>query len=129
VLNRCHYNVLRGSPKQANEGHLKTANDSDAQDVNRDETPNTAPSSSAMSCKKQQFIALERRGRTLRRIEQSTGVRREIVGAYLKAAGIALRVPSGGSRRLITPAGGLLADASAPKPANEMTADPGGKSA
>ena len=45
--------------------------------------------------KKQQVIALGRLGWTLRRIEQATGVRRETAGAYLKAAGIAVR-PSGG---------------------------------
>jgi len=39
--------------------------------------------------KKQQVIALGRLGWTLRRIEQSTGVRRETAGVYLKAAGIA----------------------------------------
>ena len=41
--------------------------------------------------KKQQVIALGRLGWTLRRIEQATGVRRETAGAYLKAAGIAVR--------------------------------------
>jgi hypothetical protein len=44
--------------------------------------------------KKQQVIALGRLGWPLRRIEQATGVRRETAGAYLKAAGIAVR-PSG----------------------------------
>ena len=38
--------------------------------------------------KKQQVIALGRLGWPLRRIEQEAGVRRETVGAYLKAAGI-----------------------------------------
>ena len=41
--------------------------------------------------KKQQVIALGKLGWTLRRIEQATGVRRETAGAYLKAAGIAVR--------------------------------------
>jgi transposase len=45
----------------------------------------------------------------LRRIEQETGVRRETAGAYLKAAGIAVRPPGAWGRR--PPA----------KPANEVT--------
>ena len=45
--------------------------------------------------KKQQMIALGRLGWPLRRIEQETGVRRETVGAYLKAAGIGVRPPAG----------------------------------
>ena len=43
--------------------------------------------------KKQQVIALGKLGWPLRRIEQATGVRRETAGAYLKAAGIAVRPP------------------------------------
>src|SRR5437773_494613 len=43
--------------------------------------------------KKQQVIALGRLGWTLRRIETATGVRRETAGAYLKAAGLAVRPP------------------------------------
>jgi hypothetical protein len=79
--------------------------------------------------KKQQVIALGRLGWTLRRIEQATGVRRETAGAYLKAAGIAIRAPGGwGRRRPATPAGELIADSNAAKPANEVTTDPGGKS-
>src|SRR3989442_12695509 len=61
--------------------------------------------------KKQQVIALGRLGWTLRRIEQATGVRRETAGAYLKAAGIAVRPPGAWGRR--APA----------KPANEVTTD------
>jgi hypothetical protein len=41
--------------------------------------------------KKQQVIALGQLGWTLRRIQAATGVRRETAGAYLKAAGIAVR--------------------------------------
>jgi hypothetical protein len=44
--------------------------------------------------KKQQVVSLEKLGWPLRRIEQATGVRRETAGAYLKAAGIAVRTPS-----------------------------------
>jgi transposase len=61
--------------------------------------------------KKQQVIALGKLGWPLRRIEQATGVRRETAGAYLKAAGIAVRSPGGWGRR--APA----------KPANEVTPD------
>jgi transposase len=41
--------------------------------------------------RQQQVLALGRLGWTLRRIEQETGVRRETVSAYLRAAGIAIR--------------------------------------
>ena len=71
--------------------------------------------------KKQQVIALGRLGWTLRRIEQSTGVRRETAGAYLKAAGIAVRGPGGWGRR--SPAAPAIE--SIAKPANEVTTDPG----
>jgi transposase len=60
--------------------------------------------------KKQQVIALGRLGWSLRRIERETGVRRETISAYLKEAGVTLRLPRG---RLV-PA----------KPANEVTPDP-----
>ena len=42
---------------------------------------------------RQQIIALGRLGWTLRRIETTTGVRRETASAYLKAAGVAIRPP------------------------------------
>lgn len=41
--------------------------------------------------KQQQVLALGRLGWSLRRIEESTGVRRETASAYLKAAGIPVR--------------------------------------
>src|SRR5437868_4468720 len=44
--------------------------------------------------KKRPVIALGQLGWTLRRIEAATGVRRETAGAYLKAAGLAVR-PAG----------------------------------
>ena len=62
--------------------------------------------------KRQQVIALGRLGWPLRRIQQETGIRRETAGAYLKAAGIAIRAPGGWGRR--APA----------KPANEVAPDP-----
>jgi len=43
--------------------------------------------------KREQVLALGRLGWTLRRIEQATGVRRETVSAYLKAAGVKVRRP------------------------------------
>ena len=45
--------------------------------------------------KKQSVVALGRLGWSLRRIEESTGVRRETASAYLKAAGIAVRGKGG----------------------------------
>ena len=62
--------------------------------------------------KKQQVIALGKLGWSLRKIERATGVRRETAGAYLKAAGVAVRIPRAWGRR--APA----------KPANEVTPDP-----
>ena len=67
--------------------------------------------------KKQQVIALGKLGWPLRRIEQATGVRRETASAYLKAAGIVVRLPRFWGKRI--PA----------KPANEVTLDSGSKPA
>ncbi len=70
--------------------------------------------------KKQQVIALGKLGWTLRRIEQETGVRRETVGAYLKAAGIAVRPAGGwGRRSAAKPANEVITDSGDSKPANE----------
>jgi len=63
--------------------------------------------------KQQQVLALGRLGWPLRRIEAATGVRRETASAYLKAAGIPVRLP----RRRRPPA---------PKPASEVSTDFGG---
>ncbi len=41
--------------------------------------------------KQQQIVALGRLGWSLRRIEAATGVRRETIGGYLRAAGIGVR--------------------------------------
>jgi hypothetical protein len=60
--------------------------------------------------KKQQVLALGRLGWSLRRIQQATHVRRETASAYLKAAGILVRPPSGWGRHK-------------PKPANEVITD------
>ena len=75
--------------------------------------------------KKQQVIALGKLGWALRRIEQATGVRRETAGAYLKAAGIAVRPPGAWGRRApANPANEVTTDPSEAKPANEATTDP-----
>jgi hypothetical protein len=61
--------------------------------------------------KRQQVIALGRLGWSLRRIERETKVRRETATAYLKAAGISVRLPGAWGRR------------PPPKPANEVSPD------
>jgi transposase len=66
--------------------------------------------------KKQQVIALGKLGWSLRRIEQTTGVRRETASAYLRTAGVEVCLP-GWRRR--APA----------KPAIQPTPDPGAKPA
>ena len=43
--------------------------------------------------KQQQILALGRLGWSLRRIERETGIRRETISGYLRAAGIAVRSP------------------------------------
>ena len=63
--------------------------------------------------KREQVVHWGGLGWPLRRIEQTTGVRRETASAYLRAAGIPIRPPGSWGRR---PA----------KPANEVTTDPDG---
>ena len=69
--------------------------------------------------KKQQVLALGRLGWSLRRIEETTKVRRETAGAYLKAAGIAVRGKGG---RLVPAKPATLTvvstDSEPPKPAS-----------
>jgi transposase len=74
--------------------------------------------------KKQQVLALGRLGWSLRRIQQATGIRRETAGAYLKAAGIAVRPPSGWGRREAKPANEVITDSGAAKPAIPVIPDP-----
>ena len=75
--------------------------------------------------KKQQVIALGRLGWSLRRIQRSTGVRRETAAAYLKAAKIAFRPPGGWRRQSpAKPANEVITDSAAGKPASGVTADP-----
>src|SRR6516162_3364114 len=72
--------------------------------------------------KKQQVIALGKLGWSLRKIERETGVRRETAGAYLRAAGIAIRIPRAWGRQApAKPANELTPDPA--KPANEVTPD------
>jgi len=73
--------------------------------------------------KKQQVLALGRLGWSLRRIQQTTRIRRETASAYLKAAGIAVRPPSGWGRRAPKPANQVITDSGAAKPANEVITD------
>jgi len=74
--------------------------------------------------KRQQVLALGRLGWTVRRIEETTGVRRETASSYLKAAGIAVRVPGRWGRTGANPAIKSTTD-SGPKPANKSTPDLG----
>ena len=74
--------------------------------------------------KKQQVLALGRLGWSLRRIQQATDIRRETAGAYLKAAGIAVRPPSGWGRCEAKPANEVITDSGAAKPAIPVISDP-----
>jgi transposase len=69
--------------------------------------------------KKQQVLALGRLGWSLRKIEEATGVRRETAGAYLRAAGLAVRAPR---QVALTPkpatAGGVSTDSGPSNPAS-----------
>ena len=73
--------------------------------------------------KKQQVLALGRLGRSLRRIQQATKIRRETASAYLKAAGIAVRLPSGWGRCEPKPANEVITDFGAAKPAIAVIPD------
>jgi transposase len=74
--------------------------------------------------KKQQVLALGRLGWSLRRIQQATRIRRETASVYLKAAGIAVRPPSGWGRRAPKPANEVITDSGAGKPAIAVIPDP-----
>ena len=74
--------------------------------------------------KKQQVLALGRLGWSLRRIQQATGIRRETAGAYLKAAGIAVRPPSGWGQCEPKPANEVITDSGAAKSAIPVIPDP-----
>jgi transposase len=73
--------------------------------------------------KKQQTIALGRLGWSLRRIQRETGIRRETVASYLRAAGIEVRSPGRWGRpKISNPANQVTPDS---KPAIEATPDSG----
>ena len=73
--------------------------------------------------KKQQVLALGRLGWSLRRIQEVTKIRRETASAYLKAAGIAVRLPSGWGRCEPKPANQVITDFGAAKPAIPVIPD------
>jgi transposase len=86
--------------------------------------------------KKQQVIALGRLGWSMRRIQRTTGIRRETVAAYLRVAGVPLRLPGGWGRHDPKPAIEVITDSTPAetvfdavtvpvpaKPANEVTTD------
>ncbi len=83
--------------------------------------------------KKQQVIALGRLGWSLRKIQKTTGVRRETAADYLRAAGIGLRPPGAWGRSVpAKPANEVTPDSQASKPASrtdEVTPDSGAESA
>ena len=78
---------------------------------------------------KQQVIALGRLGWSLRRIQKTTGVRRETAAAYLREAGVAVRPPGlWGHRSAVAdyapgPATGVAAGPPPAKPAIGVTTD------
>jgi transposase len=74
--------------------------------------------------KKQQVLALGRLGWSLRRIQQATKIRRETASAYLKAAGIAVRPPSGWGWPAPKPANEVITDSGAANPAIPVVPDP-----
>jgi transposase len=75
--------------------------------------------------KKQQVIALGRLGWSLRRIQRSTGVRRETAAAYLKAAGVGIRPPGAWGRQSpAEPANGVITGSAPPNAANAIAAEP-----
>ena len=74
--------------------------------------------------KKQQVIALGRLGWSLRRIQRTTGVRRETAAAYLNAAGITFRPPGGWGRQPpAKPAIEVITDSAPAKPVKEVITD------
>jgi transposase len=75
--------------------------------------------------KKQQVIALGRLGWSLRRIQRTTGVRRETAAGYLKGAGVALRPPGNWGRSLAKPANEVITDSAPAIPVIEVSTEPG----
>jgi transposase len=77
--------------------------------------------------KQQEVLVLGRLGWSLRRIEERTGVRRETVSAYLKAAGITVRGRGRRGQTNSSRSSKPAESSSAAKPAIEVTTDSGGK--
>jgi transposase len=80
--------------------------------------------------KKQQVVALGRLGWSLRRIEEATGVRRETISGYLRAAGVAVRGRGGQPKAwppkpAIAPGVSTDPDPSKPAIAGVVSTDPG----
>ncbi|MGE0347642.1 MAG: IS21 family transposase [Gemmatimonadales bacterium] len=81
--------------------------------------------------KQQQILALGRLGWSLRRIEAATGVRRETIGGYLRAAGLGVRGRGRPGKRTANAAIsiGVSTDLAPPNPAivPGVSTDPGGR--
>jgi transposase len=73
--------------------------------------------------KRQQVIALGRLGWSLRRIERAVHIRRETIGAYLRAAGVPVRPAGVWGRAPAKPANEVITDPTPAKPANEVITD------
>jgi len=73
--------------------------------------------------KRQQVIALGRLGWSLRRIERAVHIRRETIGAYLRAAGIQIRPSGGWGRTPVKAANEVITDPAPTKAANEVITD------
>ena len=71
--------------------HQVPANDK-VRDIDSDGVGSVGMSNVLSAEKREQVVALGRLGWSLRRIEQTTGVRRETASGYLKAAGFAVTI-------------------------------------
>ena len=74
--------------------------------------------------KREQVVALGRLGWPLRRIEQTTGVRRETASGYLRAAGIPVRPPGSWVRRPAKQANEVTTDSEAENPVPAESSSP-----
>ena len=81
--------------------------DDRARDIDNDGVGSVGMSNVLSAEKREQVVALGRLGWSLRRMEQTTGVRRETASGYLKAAGLAVRPPGGRGRLRARPANGV----------------------
>jgi len=84
---------LRGHPKRATDGHIKSRPPVEAlRDVHEGDGPlvRRRDGKRLEPGQRQQVVALGRLGWSLRRIEAETGVRRETASGYLRVAGVAV---------------------------------------